>query len=605
MAKVRTFFRAHAWFLILLGLGLILRLLFIEFQSLSNDELSAWWRTRPVSWLDFWNTGVKYGDMHPAFYQAFLWGWVRIFGESEWSIRATSLLFFVLNCILIYRICRFVHSRNAGLFVLSFFCTLDYFIINTTYARPYNSGLFFLLLAFWALVHIRDREKLPFYWYLVLVCGLAGAMYSHYFAFLAVGILGLVSLFFIRRRMAVILCGIASVLLFIPHIPVTLVHLSQGGLGWLAAPAPSWLFVFFRELFNNSWILLVFGLAYLLYGLLRRAGHARFFRWWTLSWFVAVYLLAHLVSVLYTPILRETVMIFTLPLFLAGIFAGGASRQLRIEAILVPAIVFTIHTVFFAGFLEPTPNGVFKQIAADIETEEAINGNNSIDYAINTCDVAYLNYYLKRDRQEPITDWTNPETVFRLHERVQRSDKAFFTYCWTNNFHRLAYCEVIRRKYPVLIEEELYPNGAYFLYAKGEDKAPELAVSLTIKPSFPVNDSAEFCADFRLDANEFLQHAAYRYFVAEYEGVRHGNEDCFIVVTAERNGSLLQNENEEPVLYEALDCARLSREDQPEKFYVPFRLPEQIRPDDVIHGYIYNVGKNKLELTNLTFYGIR
>ena len=102
--SIREKFLEHKIFWLVLFVGLILRLLFIEFQGLSNDELSAWYRTRYPMAETFWKLGVREGDMHPAFYQVLLWVWVRLFGDSDFSIRMTSLIFFGLNLGLLYKI---------------------------------------------------------------------------------------------------------------------------------------------------------------------------------------------------------------------------------------------------------------------------------------------------------------------------------------------------------------------------------------------------------------------------------------------------------------------------------------------------------------------
>ena len=57
-----AFLKKHAIFIWLMLCGFTLRILFIEHQGLSNDELSAWFRTRYVDWDSFWNLGVKTGQ---------------------------------------------------------------------------------------------------------------------------------------------------------------------------------------------------------------------------------------------------------------------------------------------------------------------------------------------------------------------------------------------------------------------------------------------------------------------------------------------------------------------------------------------------------------
>lgn len=135
--------KKHWVFLSLLFLGLFIRLVFMHYQGLSNDELSAWHRTHLSSWNDFWVQGVKIGDMHPAFYQVLLWIWVRVFGDSEFALRSTSLLFYIFTSLLVYRIGLQHFSKFSALLFQALYVGLAFTIMNTVFARPYNSGVFF------------------------------------------------------------------------------------------------------------------------------------------------------------------------------------------------------------------------------------------------------------------------------------------------------------------------------------------------------------------------------------------------------------------------------------------------------------------------------
>ena len=81
-----TFFKNHSTFIGVISIGILLRVLFIEYQGLSNDELSAWYRTRYIDWNSFWYFGVKSGDMHPVFYQAFLHFWTQLFYLPKFNL---------------------------------------------------------------------------------------------------------------------------------------------------------------------------------------------------------------------------------------------------------------------------------------------------------------------------------------------------------------------------------------------------------------------------------------------------------------------------------------------------------------------------------------
>ena len=121
--------KKHGYFLILLLLGLITRVVFLSYHGLSNDELSAWYRTGFSSWDDFWYFGVTHGDMHPVFYQALLWCWVRLFGDADWIIRVPSIFFYMGNMFLIYGICRKYFSEKAAYLPLLMYIGSSFLII--------------------------------------------------------------------------------------------------------------------------------------------------------------------------------------------------------------------------------------------------------------------------------------------------------------------------------------------------------------------------------------------------------------------------------------------------------------------------------------------
>ena len=541
--------------------------------------------------------------MHPAFYQVFLWVWIKIFGDSEWALRGTSLLFFAINCSLIYSICIKLHSRNTAFYVLAFFCGLSYFIINTTYARPYNSGLFFILLSWIALLHFHKSEKPPLRIFILLILSLAGSMYSHYFSFLASGMLGFVSLFYVRNKWALVLCGLIALLLFVPHIAITQHHLSHGGLGWLGKPGWNWIFLFFHEMFNYSWILLIAGFLLALYALLKANIWNSFARRWMLVWFILLYIAAYFISIFYTPILRETVMIFSLPLFFIAIFAYDNGPKLSVWPAVFLLILFSLHSIFFDKYLEATPNGVFKQIASHFEEDKKYTADSN--FAINTCNVDYLNYYLVEDKEESIIDWTSAETLYALHQRVENSKSDYFQYAWTNNFHLPMYLEIIRRKYPQIISYREYPNGEYVLFGKkkGLQTKKQIKQAEIDNLIFPQSGSDEFLGGVKFPLRQFITERK-AYYLIEYSGEFTGSGESYVVATVERNGEMIKNKDDQPILYQAYDFTKLVSSSETGKFYLAFEIMDSFEPDMDLHVYIYNPGQNKIELTNLKLYEI-
>lgn len=601
--KPESFWKQHRIFISLLAIGLIFRFLFMYYQGLSNDELSAWNRTRFDDWTSFWQSGVKAGDMHPVFYQAFLWVWVRIFGDSELALRSTSILFYLLNSWLVYKISIRFFSKQVGLALIALYAGLAFTIIHTVFARPYNSGVFFLLLLVWSIFELNQSKRRISVWHLTIILGFLGAMLSHYYAFLTAGIIGLLSLFYVENRKIkdIVIVGCISILLFLPHWPVTQFQLSQGGLGWLSPPKWNWLVDFFYQFFNYSWLVFAFFVVSVLFSLSQGTHFKNAEEKFVLRIFLLTYIAGHLISLFYTPVLRELVMLYTLPFLMLYLFRGfqfSTSAPFNTGLIVVP-IIIGIHSLMFVHLLEPKNFGVFREIGQAVNEAEQKKGQENMEFASNFCDVAYINYYYQHDVAEPIKDWAKPEVVYALAERAKTSDKEYFVYNWSNNAHMPMYYEVIRKYYPNIWYHKDYFNSAATIFSKGENlsgKPQQEKLKLKYENSFPsdVISKDEFIGAIKIPAlklAESLDENAY--VLVEMEGTLAVGSPCHFVATLERDGQMLMDK-EVPVFYVAYDQSLLVEKQQKERFFCAFSLPKDLTEADVVHIYLWNPEKQEI-----------
>jgi hypothetical protein len=602
-----SFISRHGLFIGLLLIGLVFRLLFMHYQGLSNDELSGWGRTRFNDWQSFWHLGVKAGDMHPVFYQAFLWCWVRIFGDSEFSLRATGLLFYLLNSWLIYRISIRFFNKNAGLLILALYAGLAFTVMNTVFARPYNSGTFFLLLALWAVCEINQLERRISGWHVALVIGLSGAMLSHYFAFLVAGFLGLAALIYVRkeRRKDILIAGILSILIFIPHWPVTSFQLGQGGLGWLGAPDWKWLPTFFFALLNKSWVLVAF-LAVLAFFSMRKSRYTPLsdeekLVFWV---FATSFMTGYVLSIWYTPILRDLVMLFLLPFLFLVLFRGFKkvkSGPFQVLLLAVP-VAIGVHSIFKANLLKPLNFGVFREIGELTNSYSEKLGRDHITYASNFCSIDYLNYYLDAPVSEEITDWAGKETLYKLAERAKKSDKPYFSYSWSNSPQLPMYYEVVRQYFPHIAQHEAYFNSAFTLFSK--KPADWAKGGLDVQPftgnfenTFPVKTSSEeeFTGALKIQVGEcrkLLKKGGYLLVTMPLDSVLTHPVD--LVATAERDGAMVLD-REQPLLYIAYDQSRLT-DSLHRQAYLAIQIPDKLKKTDIIHVYLWNPSRKAVHI---------
>ena len=601
-----TFFKNHAIFIWVIFIGIVLRVLFIEFQGLSNDELSAWYRTRYIDWNSFWYFGVKSGDMHPVFYQAFLHFWTQLFGDSEWALRSTGIFFYLLNSLLIYNLCNRFFTKKTGLAVLSLYAGLVFTVINTTLARPYNSGTLFLLLSFWSILELARTEKKITFWHFGIVFGFLGAMTSHYFAFLTAGIIGTLSLVYLPKKKLIefLICGALAILLFLPHWSVTEHQLNQGGLGWLAAPKWNWLIDFTYQFFNYSWlnVLLIEG-GILFFNFYSKSKKITKEEKFTLAIFSFTYIVAHIISLLYTPILRELVMLYLLPFLFIFLFRKvdlHGDTKLKVIFLIFPVLIGA-QSVFQKGLLEPKNFGVFREIGHKINFWEKKINLNECTTASNYNNIGYINYYLETPLKESITDWSKGDVVYELADRAKKSDKNYFLYSWSNNFHLPMYYEVIQKHFPFTVDDETYFGSSFRLFSKNKKRILKPENKL-IKSTEKQTTNDEFFGEIKLSVEKVYRRIEEnQYILLQTKGKLSSHAPLYYVTTLERNGEMVKND-ETPLFYAAYDQAKLNEIQTPTTFFTAFDLPKEALPTDIIKIYFWNPEKSKVQIGETKIY---
>jgi hypothetical protein len=609
--SLSNIWKKHKSFFVLLFIGLILRIAFIEFTGLSNDELSAWYRTRFASWDEFWLLGVKDGDMHPGFYQVFLWVWVRLFGDSEFSLRATSLLFFILNLGLLYKIaCRFF-TQYTGLIIVAFYVSLSFLIINTTTARPYNSGVFFLLLAYYFFMQINTQEgsgKLISWIWLSLA--VLGAMLSHYFAFLTVVIMSSFSFFYLSKKkyLGLISAGFGALLLFSLHATTTLHQLQKGGIGWLDKPSFFWWADFLKQTFQDSWWMLGITVSLIIFV---KNNNFKISKNQGFSLKIAIFtgIFSYFISLMFTPILRELVFQFMLPF---GLFGFLGSIQLSERNVVwkkyLPfgiVLIYSVHSIFIVGLFEPKHYGVFKELGANQNEWVAERKGKNITFAENFNSVDYINYYLDSSVTEEIIDWADPNAVYQLNNRAKNSKTAYFLYNWSNNYNSPMFLECIRRYFPRIANQRSYFNSASYLFSKTfkDNAINKREITEVFEGGLIAGE--EFFGEFKMKVGDIRSELKSKeYLLLESRASFSEIKSFYMVVVAERDGQFLQVDSI-PVMYYAYNQIELSNQEGMNEFFMAFELPKKLRNDDVVKFYCWNPEKGEIVINNMRLYAVR
>ncbi len=209
----------------LLALGL--RLYRLDNQSLWYDEgFSVYLAGMDIDEI----TARTAGDIQPPLYYYLLHGWIQLFGDTEWALRALSVLFGVFTVPLIYAVAQILfRSRLAGLLAALLVAVSPLHIWYGQEVRMYTMLTFLCLLSsYLLLLAIRTKREwaIPILWAAYAAANVA-ALYTHYFALfiLASQAVYVLAVLVVQRfRPLHLLLGslasaIATLLLYLPWMP--------------------------------------------------------------------------------------------------------------------------------------------------------------------------------------------------------------------------------------------------------------------------------------------------------------------------------------------------------------------------------------------------
>ncbi len=335
--------------LIILFIAAIIRLWHWPEMQFHHDELSALMRTRFQSFDELIMNGV-WVDGHPAFTQVFLWVWTALLGYNPMLVKLPFILAGVVSVYLVYYIAKQLFNYKSAFVSGALMAVLQYSVVYSQWARPYAFGLLFMLSAFYFLLkYSYENRKISLLGFSVMA---ALTAYTHYFALLQVIVLsGLWFLFRLNRdqRIWFLAASLLAFTFWLPHLHVTLHHLSLGGIGdWLKAPKPDYWMNLLGFSFHYSWFLILpFILAFAAFVL-----RGRFIRSVLLSQFLLLgswiipYLIAYFYSTEVSALMHFGTMLFTFPVLV--LFAGSLFESFDksvAKIVMLFTLVFGIKTL--------------------------------------------------------------------------------------------------------------------------------------------------------------------------------------------------------------------------------------------------------------------
>ena len=459
---------------LILVIGAVLRFYNYGNIPFTHDEFSAVFRTQFSTFHELITKGVVV-DTHPAGIQVFLYYWIKLTGLSEPLIKLPFTFFSLISVYLIYAIGRKWFSATAGLIAASFLSFLQYPVMYGQIARPYASGLLFILLMvmFWTNLMLSPNKR-----YFLNLTGyiLASVLcaYNHHFSLLFCGIAGLTGVFMIdrSRRTSYLLSWLSIFLLYVPHLSIFFAQLKQGGIGgWLGKPRPDFIFDYLSYVFQFSWFVAALVLLLVILSLIWRSG-GRLINYRlvlvSLTWSLLPVLAGYLYSVFINPVLQYSVLIFSFPFLLLLMFFYSNTEIPWKKSLLVGlcALVIIPSLIYERKHYNLFYNSPYRAIITEAKKAGDSLGRSNCFILLDSYR-RITGYYLQKQEMKEFHldyfhDIFDPPVIRKV---VDTCTARYFVYGCISNSKWEDY-PVIKAKYPRLVLHRTLNEGDFYVFAK-------------------------------------------------------------------------------------------------------------------------------------------
>lgn len=408
--------KSYLILVLILLFALALRLYHIDFQSLWNDELSSIMRS------DFDNLALILKDWdeygHPPGLYFFYFFWIKLFSNSELSIRIPSVIAGVLSVLFIYLLAKKIYSQKEAIISAIFTTILWCPIYFSQEARQYTFLILFSIIVSYLLLFIINRLKNNNYsnlrYYILYTLSAIFLSYMHYFGLLLVAIqLCYMLIIFSTKTKKIIHILILYSIIFIAYVPwlSTLIFYSNyDAVPHIPKPSPIDAVYFFEFLFNWSelltkfiFFLYLYFFIYVIYYVFKNKLYGNYFTFLTQPevilglWLFIPFIIVYIRSEISTPILTYRSLLISLPP--AYILLSRALIKLpfniKINYLIVCVLIsFLINDLFYNldYYSKPTKNQFRESVKYIIDNNSKYQDNQILGYAWN---LQYFNYYFK------------------------------------------------------------------------------------------------------------------------------------------------------------------------------------------------------------------
>jgi mannosyltransferase len=400
------------WFLLsfIVGVGTILRIYHIDYQSLWYDELHSIIPTNPENTV---SSIIEYcKNDQPPFFFLYLHFVFKIFGYNEIVGRASCAAIGILSIPAIYFLGKECGNKKTGL-MSALLASVNYFHLTYSQELRFYSMLFLLTILSYLffLRACRNPRATNFVYYVISTLGL---LYTHYYGlviFVVQGLTFVALAIFYRKKKEFITGGVISAvcvtIVFYPWMKIILNDMAVESF-WIRKPDFYFIADYFYNYFGKD-ILLTLILITLVALFFKESDKNDKTFWILILWLALSYAVPYIRSVLSTPILHIRYTLITLPVWFV-IFAIGWDRirPSRIRVGLIIAIVFTSMTnlIFFRKYYTKITKQQFREASA------LVRDKNNWHYPILTNYPWHFNYYFRHD----------PDSANNLGYDLSRSD---------------------------------------------------------------------------------------------------------------------------------------------------------------------------------------
>lgn len=480
-SKTKSFFSGdNVIMIIILIVAAILRLYNFNQIPYTFDEISALDRTAYNSFSELITKGVMI-DGHPGGIQIFLSYWTHFFGYLELTVKFPFIVAGLASVWLVFVIGKKWFNSTTGILSAAFIASIQFTVMYSQIARPYASGLFFFLLFiyFWTIIVVEKRDK-RFYWFGFSFTA-ALCAYNHYFSLFAAVIAALTGMLLVTstlRKKYFLYSGLA-ILLFLPHIFISIHQVSKGGLNWLPTPDSSFFSMFGGFILHHSWWLIVFFIGLILTGIILyirsdNRNKTQKLRWIGLVWFLLPLISGFIYSIYGKPVLQVSVLIFSVPFLFITVFSFFPPLKTKLNTVLFLLVFcFTIPTLIFSRqyykfFFNQGYDGIAEHQIALLDSLK-----QPVSLLINGYDPLYLQYYSFKYKHEiPCVLYSFDNYNTEQFSRYLKNIKTNYIAVALVGGAPLHYFDLTQNEFPYFVKRAVGLSYEWYVFSKAPPSNP-------------------------------------------------------------------------------------------------------------------------------------